>query len=128
MSKAKSGGGITSNKLVRPGVRTGQPARRDSPKGVSQIGSALGDHSTGDGKLLKKAVVPIISGAMGGMGSMPLGNEVAKNVGGGGPGKGREVMRSGSQGVHGSPAGTTKPAGRDILSEFGPESKPRGGR
>jgi hypothetical protein len=32
----------------------------------------------------------------------PLGNKVARNVAGGGPGAGRDVQRSGSQGTHGS--------------------------
>jgi hypothetical protein len=40
-----------------------------------------------------------------------------------GVGKGRTVMRSGGQGQHGGIAGSPKPAGRDILSSFGPESK-----
>ncbi len=33
-------------------------------------------------------------------GAVPLGNEVAKNVGAGGPGKGRTVAPCGSQGRH----------------------------
>jgi hypothetical protein len=31
-------------------------------------------------------------------------------------------MRTGSQGCHGSPAGNAPAKGRDILSEYGPES------
>jgi hypothetical protein len=38
-----------------------------------------------------------------------------------GPGAGREVMKSGQQSQHGPVAGTNKPAGRDILSSYGPD-------
>jgi hypothetical protein len=39
-----------------------------------------------------------------------------------GPGAGREVMRSGGQGCHGTPAQGNPPAqGRDTLSEYGPD-------
>jgi hypothetical protein len=46
---------------------------------------------------------------------------VALNVGKGGPGTGRTVMRSGSQGTHGSVNPGHAPARRDILSEYGPD-------
>jgi hypothetical protein len=52
-----------------------------------------------------------------------FGNEIALNVGGGGPGKGRTVYASGSQGTTGAPAAGNPPAqGRDILGGYGPES------
>jgi hypothetical protein len=41
-----------------------------------------------------------------------FGNEVALNVGKGGPGTGREVMASGSQGCHGQPAAGNPPPNR----------------
>jgi hypothetical protein len=70
MAKAKSGGGITGKNVIRQGVRTrqgirtGQPARAMSPKGVSQIGSSMGNHSMeGGGKILRKAVEPTRGGA-----------------------------------------------------------------
>jgi hypothetical protein len=40
-----------------------------------------------------------------------------------GVGGGRTVYHCGSQDQHGSVAGTNKPAGRDILGAFGPDSK-----
>jgi hypothetical protein len=45
-----------------------------------------------------------------------FGNEVALNVGKGGPGAGREVMPCGGQGQHGDVAGTRRPQGRGILN------------
>jgi hypothetical protein len=51
-----------------------------------------------------------------------FGNEVALNVGKGGPGTGREVMRSGGQGLHGAVGPGNAPAkNRDILSDYGPD-------
>jgi hypothetical protein len=56
-----------------------------------------------------------------------FGNEVALNVGKGGPGTGRTIYKTGSQGTQGTTsAGNPRPQGRDILSSFGPESsRPR---
>ena len=55
----------------------------------------------------------LIAGKMPGVGATKLGNEVALNVGGGGPGAGRTLYgQSGVQGQHGPVAGSTKPAGR----------------
>jgi hypothetical protein len=120
MAKSSSGGGSTSRNVVRPGVKNGMPATRINPRGVSQLGSSMGNHSMDSGsKKLTKAVEPVRGAAMPGV---KLGNEVAKNVGGGGPGAGRQVMGSGTQGQHGGVAGSVKPAGRDILSEFGNDS------
>jgi hypothetical protein len=45
-----------------------------------------------------------------------LGNEIAGNVGKGGPGAGRDVHKSGAQGQHGPVAGTRRPSGRGILT------------
>jgi hypothetical protein len=108
MSKATSGGGITSNKLVRPSVRTGSPSKASSPAAAAQIGAST---------FFKKQQVE--SGRAGS--NVRLGNEVALNVGKGGPGTGRTVMRSGSQGTHGSVNPGHAPARRDILSEYGPD-------
>jgi hypothetical protein len=115
----KAGGGVNSRVNVSIPVRKGASATGVRPAAVSQWGSSLGDHSTDSPKALRGAAekyataTPI---------SVPLGNEVALNVGGGGPGKGREVMRSGAQAQHGPVAGTSKPQGREILREFGPDS------
>jgi hypothetical protein len=121
-------GGLGSRVVVRPGVRVGAPAREQRPAGVSQIGSSIGNHATEGPKILRKGVEPVRGAPIAGGLNVKLGNEVAKNVGLGGPGKGREVMRSGSQSTHGPVAGTSKPAGREILNAFGPDSASVRGR
>jgi len=68
MTKAKSGGGLTSNKLVRPSIKTGQPYKGSSPAAADYIGQATA---------FKKEAVemgPAYTGSK-------LGNEVALNVG-----------------------------------------------
>lgn len=120
-SNRKVGGGIRSNVNREVGVRNGAPRREMSPRGVSQIGSSLGNHATERPGELKRAVEPVVTGKRGI--SVALGNEVAKNVGAGGPGAGRtQYGKSGTQSVHGAPAGQPKPQGRDILNDFGPDS------
>ena len=119
MAKSKAGGGINSNKLVHPGVRTGDLRKGKNPRAVSQIGSSIGNHSTENRRTLTKAVEKM-AGPRGI--SVPLGNEIATNVKGGGPGAGRVLYgQSGTNQVYGSVAGNPKPQGRDILSEFGPD-------
>ena len=111
MNKIKSGGGLTSNKLVRPNVRTGQPYKGTSPAAADYLGQATAFPKE------QVEVGPAYTGSK-------LGNELALNVKGGGPGTGRTVHHCGSQGTHGSVnPGHSPPAGRDILSEFGPEKR-----
>jgi hypothetical protein len=87
-TRAKSGGGITSNKFVQVGVKGGSPrANVISPGGADQQGQAMGKRS---------AVQPLMAGTA--AAPVPLGNAVATNVGAGGPGKGRTIHESGSQG------------------------------
>ena len=84
MSTARSGGGITSNKLVQSPVRGGSPsADKINPGGAGQLGSMVIQNPT-----------PLQAGTMH---KVPLGNQVALNVGKGGPGTGRTVYRSGTQ-------------------------------
>jgi len=112
-TKAKSGGGITSNKLVRPSVRTGQPYRGSSPAAADYLGQSTAF------KKENVEVRPAYTGSK-------LGNEIALNVGAGAPEAGRTVHHCGSQGTHGSVnPGQPTPQGRDILSEFGPEKSKR---
>jgi hypothetical protein len=111
------GGGIGSS-VVRqsPLGKTAKPsANAISPKGVSQIGSNMGDHATGSGKILRKAVEPLSAGR--GY-STPVGPANSLNTGP--KGQGRTVMRSGSQ--QGTAAPKAMSPGRDILSDFGPDS------
>jgi hypothetical protein len=109
MNKIKSGGGIQSNKLVKPSVRTGQPPKGTSPAAADYLGQATAFRKENVG------VGPAYQASK-------LGNEVALNVGAGAPGAGRTVHHCGSQGVHGKPdPGNPPPAGKDIISEFGPD-------
>jgi hypothetical protein len=113
--KKLSGGGITMSKNVSPPVRTGSPSKATSPCAASQLGQSTA---------FKKENVEVGPGGS----RVPLGNEVALNVQGGGPGKGRETFRSGTQGTHGPTVageprqpGTADRGSRAILG--GPGSK-----
>jgi hypothetical protein len=125
LSRGGPGGG-PSSKALAPKVTTyfgGQPSQRVNPGGADQQGQAMGNHSTDSGKALRNPATPLSAGTFGGPGSTKLGNEVALNVGGGGPGAGRTLYgQSGVQGQHG-PVNPGKPTpARDILGEFGSES------
>ena len=122
MSKNVKGGGIGSKQHVSKPVRTGAPRHGVNPRWTSQVGQSYGNHSTEHSALLPRE--KIIEKYRQGPGvSVPLGNEVATNVGRGGPGAGRTLYgQSGMNAVHGPVAGSPKPQGRDILSEYGHES------
>jgi hypothetical protein len=122
-----AGGGPGSRVVKQQQVRTGRPAGEMRPAGVSQIGASMGNHATDSGKTLRGAVEAVRGSKVPAGGSVPLGNQTALNAGQG-AGAGRTVMRSGSQQQHGPVAGSPKPQGADILSSFGPESKPMGRR
>jgi hypothetical protein len=97
MNKTHSGGGRTP---VQVTVKTGADNRAKSPCAVAQFGGHVGN---------AQAVEKLDAGK-----ALPskLGNEVAKNVNGGGPGAGRTVHKSGAQNQHG-PAnpGSPRPEG-----------------
>ena len=98
MSKAKSGGGINSNKVVQSrGVVPGKPAKGVSPQSAVRIGM----------QVITTSGVAKVGGPI----SKPLGNELAKNVGAGGPGARRTVMRAGSQSASPQPQPITSPGG-----------------
>jgi len=88
MAKIKSGGGITSNKFVQPGIRTGSPNRGTSPGAADQIGQATAfrREEVDRGRAYPGTV---------------LGNEAALRVGKGAPGADRTIHKSGSQSLHG---------------------------
>lgn len=116
----KKGGGIGSRATNAPTTYfTGQPSTRINPKGVSQVGQSIGNHATDSGRMLRGGVEPVRQGAMGGVGSVPLGNQTSLEAGQG-PGSGRQVHACGSQQGLRSPA----PIGptRDTLAEFGNDS------
>jgi hypothetical protein len=109
MAKSKSGGhrpggGIKSRNVREQGNRTGkrEGASRIRPSGAAQLGQRQGNHVTEQGST-GYGGLEINAGPMGGVGAVKLGNEVALNVKGGGPGKGRTVMPSGSQCMTGAP-------------------------
>jgi hypothetical protein len=120
MAKNKPGGGLGSRVVTNRPVKTGMPARQQRPAGVSQIGSSIGNKSTDSGKMLTRSVEPVRAGPIAGVGSVKLGNEVAASTVCG-PGGSRTVYGSGTQSQHGAGAGSVKPQGRPILSEFGPD-------
>jgi hypothetical protein len=111
------GGGIASNKVVQKPVRTGTGSQSARPAGVAQIGNAWGNHATSQGRTNytgerlhnDRNYQPT-----------KFGNEIAANTTCG-PGGSRTVYKTGSQDQYGS-GGPPKPAGRDILGAFGPET------
>jgi hypothetical protein len=123
-NQSGSGGGAKS-KLVTT-AHGSSMTRKVSPDAVSNIGLSKGNHVTGGGgRETNRPAVPLYAPAQA---PCCLGNEVAKNVGRGGPGAGRTVHPSGSQMQHGPVAGTPAPQGRDILSAYGPEMTPKGSK
>jgi hypothetical protein len=100
---SKGNRGIRSKNLVHKPVRTGAAREHIQKAGVAQLGQMQGSHVTEKGSDLGYRGVGLIGPKQ--PISVPLGNEVALNVGKGGPGTGRDpAMRSGSQGCYGQPA------------------------
>jgi hypothetical protein len=117
----KKGGGPGSKVVVNKPIKYGTPARGVSPAGVNQLGTQRSNHATENSAILRKDVTPVYGGTPAPTNSnQELGNQNATR--GIGVGGGRTVQRSGSQAQHGPVAGSPKPAGRDILSSYGPDS------
>jgi hypothetical protein len=122
-SSTRKGGNVIAggagSRVINPqGTRDGQKAFGVSPRGVSQIGYAIGNHVTeGQTRLPYKGEQWLEKPPI----SVPLGNQIATNVGKGGPGVGREVFKCGSQGTCG-PTRDPNATGRDTLAEFGPDT------
>jgi len=111
---ARSGGGATSNKLVKPTVRGGPSSTKIvSVSAAGSIGRAKGDHvGTSGGKTVARPKDPLIQGTRS---QVPSGNAVALNVGKGGPGAGRVLHgQAGSQSQHG-PANQGSTGGSPFL-------------
>jgi hypothetical protein len=122
MKGHKPGGGIASRVNVSPPVRTGSGGHSARPAGVSQLGYAVGDHSThrpgSTGYRGEKLHNPERNFNP----PVKFGNEVAGNVGKGGPGTGRTTYHCGTQSTHGPTAPGNPPAkNHDILRDFGPD-------
>jgi hypothetical protein len=115
-------GGLGSKVVVNKPVRIGTPARGISPGAVSQIGSAIGNKVTEEvgGKIPYKGEAYLVGKTPAG-GAVPLGNQLANNVGKGGPGAGRVVHHCGSQGTS-SPTRSPNASGKDILGMYGPDT------
>jgi len=74
------------------------------------------------GREVQRPTEPLVQGTK--PNPAPFGNAKALDVGRGGPGTGRTVYASGSQGTHRPEAqGGPQPAPRDILSEFSPQGR-----
>ena len=95
-----SGGGHGSKNIVHPKVRTGAGAKAAHEGGVSQLGNKVGNHITNKSATNYRGD-PLFAGR--GYNPAKYGNEVALNVGKGGPGTGRTTYASGSQDCHGTP-------------------------
>jgi hypothetical protein len=109
--KPRSGGGLTSNKLVRPKYRSG-PARTNvvSVQSVAEQGMSINWPRQ-----------PLVKGTAG---QVPLGNQTSAEIKCG-PGGGRTIYPRGTEDQHGKPSygeGDIGPnAGKDILSAYGPD-------
>jgi hypothetical protein len=116
----KAGGGLGSKVNREVGNRLGKGAQEMRVRGVSQYGQSISNKIT-DGGMVKGVPSERVQGARLPAGlSVPLGNEVALNVGIGGCGTGREVMRSGSQCTTGpvNPGATRPGADKPIFPGF----------
>jgi hypothetical protein len=114
-----SGGGAKSRQVTHAGGS--DLTRKVSVPQVSQLGQSVGSHVTGaGGREVQRPNQPLYAPAQA---ATKMGNEIAKNVGRGGPGVGRTVYACGSQGCQGpvNPGGAM-PKPVDILGMYGPES------
>jgi hypothetical protein len=93
--KSHSGGGRTE---VKTPIRTGPPnTQKIDPGAVANLGAKVGNHTEMRGTI-NRPPQPLVQGTKP---QVPMGNAVALNIGRGGPGAGRTVHGSGSQGNHG---------------------------
>jgi hypothetical protein len=119
----RPGGGIASTQHVKTSVKTGAGSFNARPAGVAQLGYSVGDHATHSGKSTGYRGEKLHGPDGRNFQKVPFGNEKALDVKGGGPGPGREIYKTGTQTTHGPVAGSAPARSRDILSQFGPESK-----
>jgi hypothetical protein len=81
----KKGGGRATN--APTAYFTGNPSTRINERGVSQIGSSMGNHATDAGKVLRGQPEAVRGSGIGPLGEQRLGDEVAQStqcgVGGG---------------------------------------------
>jgi hypothetical protein len=92
----KPAGGPQSRNVTEKPIRTGVGGRGVNKNWVSQIGQSLGNHATESGKVLRGVRADPYRPPN--FQPVKLGNEIATNVGKGGPGAGRTLYgQSGSQ-------------------------------
>jgi len=116
----KPGGGIRSRVNVSVGNKTGAPRERIRHAGVAQYGQAQGSHVTGaegGGGDTNYHGVKDHTGKPGT--PSELGNKVALNIGGGGPGTGRTIYASGSQCRTGAADPGNPPAAKELWPGWG---------
>jgi hypothetical protein len=110
MAKPVSGGGIrskvTSQKLESTRVKP--TTRAVSPSAADQLGQNMGNLKGGKPNPAEK----LYQGRS--FQPVPMGNQLATNIGKGGPGTGRVTMHSGSQGTHGPVVGERAGPARGI--------------
>jgi hypothetical protein len=117
MKGHQPGGGPKSRNVVHPPVRTGTGSRNARPAGAAQLGQAWGDHATHSGQSTGYKGEALHGPASRNFQPTKFGNELALNVGKGGPGTGRTLYgKSGTQGVHGPTTGTPRPPSRGIIN------------
>src|SRR6516162_4880835 len=97
-----SGGGHGSRNVVHPSVRTGSGSHSTRPAGVNMLGAMQGSHVTERGGRESSYRGERLHNPERDFQPVKFGNELALNVGKGGPGTGRTTMHCGSQGTHGS--------------------------
>src|SRR6516165_5362201 len=95
MAQARSGGGINSSVVKQVDIKSGSPnLTAYSPRGVSQLGAAQGSMLSKQGSFTSRpSAAPLSEGQK--RDFVPLGNQLATNVGQGSPGAGRQVYRAG---------------------------------
>jgi len=126
MTRSNAGGGHGSRQVTERPVKTGAGSRVATPGGVGQLGQSQGSHVT-RGQESNYRGEPLHGGRS--FNPTKFGNELATNVGRGGPGAGRVCYgQSGSQGMHGATnPGNPRPVpSGHMIESYGPESsRPR---
>jgi hypothetical protein len=103
MTRGSGGGGYHSRPHVEKPVKTGSGSKSARPGGVGQLGNMQGTHTTNRRTESSYRGEPLHNDRS--FQPVKFGNEVALNVGKGGPGTGRTLYgQSGSQSCHGTPA------------------------
>jgi hypothetical protein len=108
ISGNQKGGGYGSRQHVETRVRTGSGSRGTRPAGVGQIGALQGDHVTAFGGSQTPYRGERLHNDRN-FQPVPFGNEVALNVGKGGPGTGRTIYKTGTQCQTGTNPGNPRP-------------------